>query len=76
MHALDVFAVFSHQSLPPCLPLAPLQSEVAEQNRGEQKRHHRHGERRAFQPSAGMPRWKAGVAIRCVALRGPPRVST
>ena len=24
----------------------------------------------------GMPRWKESVAIRCVALTGPPRVST
>ena len=67
----------AHLSRPALLPGPALQAEVAEQYRRQQERDHRGGQRRAFaQAPPEMARWKDSVAIRCVALSGPPRVST
>ena len=57
------------------LPASPLQTEIAEQDGGQQKRHHRVGDRRAFaEISPVMARWNDSVAMSWVAFMGPPRV--
>jgi hypothetical protein len=55
------------------LPRAPLQPEVAEHDRREQERHHRDRDRGAFAERTARDR---ALAIKWVALSGPPRVMT